>query len=155
MKLPRLLLRTLLLVGSLGIFAADTALASSPPPPTYPIAVNCTGIRGTWQRAYKVHLVYYYNGTNIYDHWATDGQALFTTSTGKNWLKGGTLRLTATMFWQSSGAQCGSYDQSFTFNGGGGAIQIADPNPAAGGAYCVNAPFTNMDWGSFMSVDFQ
>src|ERR1700684_1962351 len=116
MKLPRLLLRTLLLVGSLGIFAADTALASSPPPPTYPIAVSCTGLAGTWQRAYKVHLIYYYNGTSIYDHWASDGQGLFTNSTGKNWLKGGTLRLTAVMFYQSTGAQCGSYDRSFTFN---------------------------------------
>jgi hypothetical protein len=154
-KLPRLLLRTLLLAASLGIFAADTALASSPPPPTYPIAIGCTGLAGTWQRAYKVHLIYYYNGTSIYDHWASDGQGLFTTDTGKHWQKGGTLRLTAVMFYQSTGAQCGSYDKSFTFNGGGGAIQISDPNPAAGGAFAVNAPFTNMDWGSFMSVEFQ
>jgi hypothetical protein len=157
MKLPRLLLHTLLVVGSLGIFAADAAVASSPPPPTYPIAVSCGGIKGTWQRAYKIHLVYYYNGTNIYDHWATDGPGLSTNSTGKNWLKGGTLRITATMFYQSTGAQCGSYDRSFTFNGSGGAIQIAEPNPIAASTnpFTVNAPFMTMNWGSFMGVDFQ
>jgi hypothetical protein len=152
MKLPRLLLQVFLLVGSLGIFAADTALASSPPPPTYRIGVGCTGLGGTWQRGYKVHLVYYYNGTSIYDHWATD--VLSVGDTGRHWQKGGTIRITATLFNVSTGAQCGSYDQSFTFNNGGGGIQIFDPSPTAGGALAVNAPFSTMDYGSFMSIDF-
>src|ERR1700691_5217994 len=152
MKLHRLLLRTLLLAGSLGIVAADTALASSPPPPTYTIGVSCTGLAGSYARNYKVHLVYYYNGTNFYDHRSTEGLGLFVPVSSQRWQKGGPLRITATMFSLSTGAQCGSYDQSFTFNGRGGAIQIMDP---AGSGAIVNAPFVNIDWGSFMGITFQ